>query len=292
MKFDCIVMNPPYKKNLHLKFLAEAIKHLKDDNSVCVNLSPVRWLQDPFAKLKKASDYIRFKDVVSKHIFAFELLQKQEMSKAFNIAVNTDLAIYVCNKDGGFVYDNVRKYRGFDPIYIYDKCKVKVGNSNLSEYIVNYANRTSENFVSTIMIGAATYRGIPTTDCIRRGNYGPFCNGKYNGKTIKEIKESCKQSVWGNVDNWPVICFETAAECVNFFNCTDTVCYHFLSYAFTINHSVPLHFLPWLGDAINPRTGLKGYEGEWTDDDLALYFNITKDEQKIFKEIMEKYETK
>ena len=28
MKFDCIIMNPPYQKNLHLKILAEAIKHL------------------------------------------------------------------------------------------------------------------------------------------------------------------------------------------------------------------------------------------------------------------------
>lgn len=40
-KFDCIIMNPPYNKNLHLKILAKAIEHLKDDNSTCVNLSPV-----------------------------------------------------------------------------------------------------------------------------------------------------------------------------------------------------------------------------------------------------------
>ena len=36
MKFDCIIMNPPYQRNLHLKILAEAIKHLKDDG-ICVN---------------------------------------------------------------------------------------------------------------------------------------------------------------------------------------------------------------------------------------------------------------
>ena len=45
MKFDCIIMNPPYQRNLHLKILAEAIKHLKDDGT-CVNLSPCDYLTD------------------------------------------------------------------------------------------------------------------------------------------------------------------------------------------------------------------------------------------------------
>ena len=45
----------------------------------------------------------------------------------------------------------------------------------------------------------------------------------------------------------------------------------------------------WLGDAINPRTGLKGYTSEWTDEDLALYFNITPEEQKVIEETIDKY---
>ena len=289
MKFDCIIQNPPYKRNLHLKILAEAIKHLKNEKSVCVNLSPVRWLQDPLAKIKKSSDYTRFKDSISKYIFAFELYKKQEMSKAFNIKVNTDLAIYVCNKVGGFVYDNVRKYRGFDPMCIYNKCKAKVGNSNLSEHIINYVNRTSENFVSVAIIGGINYRGIPSTDCIRRGNYGPFCNGKYNDKTIKEIKESCKFSVFGDVDNWLVVCFSTSDESVNFFNACQTKAYRFFVYAFTTDQHIPLKFLPWLGDSINPRTGKKGYEGEWTDSDFYTFFGITPEEQKVIEDTMEKY---
>ena len=48
--------------------------------------------------------------------------------------------------------------------------------------------------------------------------------------------------------------------------------------------------VPFLGDAINPRTGLKGYKGEWTDDDFVRYFNITPDEYNIIKKTMEKYE--
>lgn len=42
-------------------------------------------------------------------------------------------------------------------------------------------------------------------------------------------------------------------------------------------------------DGINPRTGLKGYEGEWTDEDFYEYFNITEDEQKEIVETMKPY---
>jgi type I restriction-modification system DNA methylase subunit len=48
-KFDHIIMNPPYSRNLHLKILSNALDYSDD----IVNLSPVRWLQDPLAELKK-----------------------------------------------------------------------------------------------------------------------------------------------------------------------------------------------------------------------------------------------
>ena len=47
-----------------------------------------------------------------------------------------------------------------------------------------------------------------------------------------------------------------------------------------------------MGDAINPRTGKKGYESEWTDDDFVRYFNITPEEYNIINKTMEKYESK
>ena len=52
MTYDFILMNPPYDKNLHLKIVEQSIPMLTDDG-ILVNLSPVRWLQDPLAKYKK-----------------------------------------------------------------------------------------------------------------------------------------------------------------------------------------------------------------------------------------------
>lgn len=71
MKFDCIIMNPPYQRNLHLKILAEAIKHLKDEKSVCVNLSPIPRLtsirnlydEKTIARNAKTEQYAYLKDV-------------------------------------------------------------------------------------------------------------------------------------------------------------------------------------------------------------------------------------
>ena len=71
MNFDCIIMNPPYKCNLHLKILAEAITLLKDDDSICVNLSPVPRLtsirnlydEKTITRNKKTEQYAYLKDV-------------------------------------------------------------------------------------------------------------------------------------------------------------------------------------------------------------------------------------
>lgn len=49
-----IIMNPPYSGNLHLKIVSKIISEYP--NAEIVNLSPIRWLQDPLAEYKKNSD--------------------------------------------------------------------------------------------------------------------------------------------------------------------------------------------------------------------------------------------
>ena len=55
MKFDKIIMNPPYDRNLHLKILEECLKHIKNDGEI-INLSPIRWLQDPLAEFEASAE--------------------------------------------------------------------------------------------------------------------------------------------------------------------------------------------------------------------------------------------
>ena len=88
MKFDHVVMNPPFCRNLHLKILNESINHSDD----IVNLSPIRWLQDPLAEYKKNSDWKKFENI-RERIESIDVISYDVANKLFNIQW-TNLGIY------------------------------------------------------------------------------------------------------------------------------------------------------------------------------------------------------
>ena len=94
-KFDIAIMNPPYDKNLHLKIL-EAVIPVADK---VVNISPVRWLQDPLAKYKKNSDYKKFEESISKKIESLDVISAKNANGLFGAIFGTDLGIYTCSND-------------------------------------------------------------------------------------------------------------------------------------------------------------------------------------------------
>ena len=98
-KFNCCIMNPPYNGNLHLQILEKVIP-MADE---VVNISPVRWLQDPLAKYKKNSDYIKYEESISKKIDSCEIIKSDIANKLFDISFG-DLGIYKISK-GGFNYN-------------------------------------------------------------------------------------------------------------------------------------------------------------------------------------------
>lgn len=283
MKFDCIVMNPPYQRNLHLKILAEAIKHLKDEKSVCVNLSPVRWLQDPLAKYKKNCDLKRFEESVAKHIESVDVYEAQDAQNLFNIVLGNDLGVYCCKKAK-------------------TKIKVEIPVWNLSQKCLEYVIKHNPTYEDSkkdgwrvrmpIMTGASgRNKGSGERD-IALSSFGKllaFKDGKNEegkwwydcyrknqcSKCTSEISRSIK--------------FATKDEAYNFIKQFSTSFGKYVTHVLTGYNGVGEESCLWLADAINPRTGLKGYKGEWTDDDLYKFFNITPEEQKTIEEMMEKY---
>ena len=97
MRFDKIIMNPPFNGNLHLKILQEAMKHSDD----VVNLSPIRWLQDPLAEYKKNSDFKKFEGII-KRIKDLEVVPASYAEKLFNIGLPFNLGIYHITEKGNW----------------------------------------------------------------------------------------------------------------------------------------------------------------------------------------------
>ena len=94
-----VIMNPPYNRSLHLKILNNVINTFPEVK--IVNLSPVRWLEDPLAEYKKSTDFKRFENL-RKHIENVEKIPAKDAQNTFGAAIGTDLGIYTITKNGGW----------------------------------------------------------------------------------------------------------------------------------------------------------------------------------------------
>ena len=289
MKFDCIIMNPPYVRNLHLKILAEAIKHLKDEKSKVVNLSPVRWLQDPLAKYKKHCDLKRFEESVAKHIEKLEIITSDVSNTMFNAGIMSDLGIYVCNS---YIYAEYKKYFTNN---IIDKIFIK--QTNMFVNVLEYKKRNGWRWQISELQPINAQGGANGT----YGWYRRFCifnhlrstvyfDGQSNGKDWTVFTSGVSNDESGKALIPWSIKFDTEIEAINCENSTKTTLYKYYILNIKSDQHTPFKYIPFLGEVINPRTGKKGYTGEWTDDDLMLYFGITPDEQKVIEDTMKKYE--
>lgn len=285
MKFDCIVMNPPYQKNLHLKVLAEAIKHLKDDG-VCVNLSPCEWLIDTLNEVKKNSTYNTYKTSILKYLESFEIIDAIIGNQLFNIGLMTDLGIYTCKKTCNAIDASKIKWLKVNK-QIFDK--LIITTKQQFPDIVKYDESNYRFFVPLKLI-ANPYRTTAFNICTstfqwlvdgKLPNGNAWQTGIYKSKSMNDTKQ-----LYGLV-------FDDENSAKNFYNSTYTKCFKYANMLVKrFNQHVNVTYLPWLGDAINPRTGKKGYTGEWTNDDLYKFFNITPEEQKVIEETMTKYDPK
>ena len=278
-------MNPPYKRNLHLKILAESIKHLKDDQSKVINLSPVRWLQDPFAKYKKNCDLKRFEESIAKHI---ESLKTITALQAQNIFIGTvmpiDLGIYACSK-ANTQFD----YKDYYANPILNKCIEYIATHNPN---IEAGKQDGWRVRMPVILGGKSggsgdrsklvkYRSFGKLLAFKDGKnedgkwwYDCYMRNQYT-KTTPYITSSIK--------------FNSEIEANNFIKQFNTNFGKYITNLLLSGVNVaPIQVL-WLADAINPRTGLKGYTSEWTDSDLYKLFEISPEEQKVIVETMEKY---
>ena len=245
-KFDKIIMNPPYDYSMHLRILEKALVHLKD-HGTCVNLSPVRWLEDPLAKDKKNSDYLRFGDSVLKHIQSVEKIPMIETNKLFGINFY-DLGIYALDTEDHDVHLPCFENKSVNKI----KELAKLDNVMMH----STPEGPSQTYEGEFGVITSHYNDlgnwVSSNECL-------WTKARFNHTTKK-------------------IVFEHHCEIGNFFRSLLTETFKGYARMVKKNQRQPWQAVPWLGGQINPRTKVKGYMSEWTDEDLCKLFEIDLNE--------------
>ena len=243
MKFDHIIMNPPYSGSLHLKILREAMKHSDD----IVNLSPIRWLQDPLVELKENHDFIKYGALLD-HVESIDIIDGYTAWRMFNAAFGFDLGVY-----------HIVQSKTFKHIDLVNPLARKLV-ALLSKY-------------TTISLAVSSDKAYKINLPEIHGHVG--CKDWFE-VTSKDYNSALKVSE--NKIKHLQLSFDTENERHNFYNSLFTKFYKFCIGNFRSNINVTglFRILPFLPDYTHP----------WTDQMLYEYFGLTEDEIKtIEKEI-------
>ena len=105
MKFDVVLTNPPYNKDLHLQILNELTKI--SNKVVCVH--PARWVEDILAKYKGKNATGKKYEHLKKMLTKVMMIKQKDGCKMFDIGLPQDMMIGV--------YENGKDNNGVLPIY-------------------------------------------------------------------------------------------------------------------------------------------------------------------------------
>ena len=258
MKLDKIIMNPPYSRNLHLKILSHLISEYPE--AEVVNLSPIRWLQDPLAEYKKNSDWKRFPHIVEK-IESIDVVSAADSEKIFGAAMPQDLGIYQIGKGGYKVKRN--------PIFEKMLKKVLEGDNLKNHFVIDDLDG-----VSCRLSEANENAGAHGADKMKAALVLPkdraFYTNKKNDKTGQTYWEVSQKTAWGAVKpkhEIGNIKFTTKEERENFYNCMWTPLMRWYWRTQVVDLRNFLQFYPYL-DFSHP----------WNDQQLYDYFCLTEEE--------------
>ena len=261
MKFSCILGNPPYDKNLHLKIINTVINHLTEDGTASF-IHPARWYEDPLAEYKKGTDKVKFKNIVDR-LDDVKIIDTKTANTKFDILSNSELMLSkLKQKPTGkniTVYNEIAQ----EAIDIILKYSLEQNLSNVDEknkvdgwrcQILNVIPIGRPNDDSNRLISNDLFHGIKNV---------VFYDG-YDENGIEWMKLRNKnQYTKESGSPFPhSIKFKSKEEALNFQKSCRTKFYNNIMYLFKLDMQTPLDFLPWMKD----------YSHTWTDEDYCKFF--------------------
>jgi hypothetical protein len=273
MKFDAIVMNPPYMKNVHLKFLKLAL-----ETSRCiVHLGPARWLLNA-KNNRRQNNETELKKILETHVKSIKLIN----GNSYFEGVKFEMPLCIININMNFKYENINidDELSNSTYQINDLNKLRIysyydGYENLRSKILTYCiNKQNladyENKSGNWYANFSVMRGHinKNKDNMHKDDFYTFIS--------KDLKPSKKQRKAAH------FAFDTEQETANFIEYLKTRFSRFCLSLFKINKSIGtgvLKSVPYLKD----------YTKKYTDADLYKMFNITKDEIEFIESVIPKY---
>lgn len=245
-RFDFAIMNPPYDRNLHLKFLEKVIKVA--DKTVCIH--PAKWLQYP-TRERPAFLEDRIENI--------ELICRENANKGFDINEG-DLVITTVS-DKGF-------HLGEDPVKG-EVCCFRYSSDFSIRYkeVAAIWDKIKSSYVPITDFLSKVPSGKSLRMCITRATtQAPSCNNKTGGDMLPvnafRIVSKNKDVALRNDEKPSVkfLNFKTQEEWDNAFDSFHTL---FVRFCIAMDESVKL--CPYMGDYTKP----------WTNARFCEYFGIT-----------------
>jgi len=292
-KIDICLMNPPYDKNLHLKFLEKVI----DIGNKVISIQPSGWLTDTYANDKK-SNFRKFENSILKHISKLELFDWQDASIMFGIISHQGIGIYVCDKDGGYDYSNI-PYLG----KVKKMIDITKTNESLAEHIewnkvdgIRVRTQAIKNAAPSSTGGGFTKRYkenlrdkyslmYKTHSVISKDGYDLNHPDKWWSEIGIKNKYTKKKGE-------PIPCsveFNTLEEAKNFENYCKTDFFIYCMYLSKVGVHTDFSHLPWIGNVKwKGKSGeINGYKNEITDEMLYEYFKLSKEDVELIKKTLD-----
>lgn len=255
MKFDKVIMNPPYGKTLPLDIISEVFTYVDFEND-----GEVICLQPDFLDERitwdKNKPFTKYRGVLEP-----KLAEVDEADNLFDMQTDHLLIITKYNKMGGFDYDS-RSRVNKD---IFNKTVKKILDGKQANMRESFNQKQHKYYFAFPAMHGGNGRTYWDEICVK----------DYNEAIKKETTTSNRYYEMQGMS------FKTEKERKNFFNSLFTTFFRYwiiqVKTQKTFNYA---HYLPFMGDYTQP----------WTNERFYKYFNITEEEQKIIEDTMKEYE--
>ena len=295
IKPDLDIMNPPYDGALHLDIL-KTVLEIRQPNSTVISIQPARWLEDPLASSKQGNALDKYKTSIVNKISRLEVINSDVASKYFNIMSDQDLGIYMFTDTN---LNNINLISSVAQSCI-NKIRAKTINTISEVYEENKLDGWRVEIHKVLPTATGSHGGdslSAKTNAVKLVNLysnSVFNNGyDQNGCFWTEdgrAKNGSSKSIGSGLpQSIKTADFNTAK---NLEESCRTNFYKNIIHMFKYDQNMPLRFLPYMGNELNPVTNLVGYESAWTDEAYCKFFDLDAEESKFMCRVVEDYRIK